>query len=229
MWQTDKMTSSPSSSLDSLSSTNYSSAGSNYDEALTTAREGTKLNPYVINMDLEFSEKNYPFDIIYVPRIEHGGWAREGIDIRMAIGVGDSECWGAWMDDSIPELQDHCIMVRGCSRSSDYDALGSYHRDNDESDTAAVHYKQKEDILCDPTHQVIYWRLITPKEMPLDNVILSSDSKQILKKEKGVKRTVGVDQDIVVLSYFVNWVIAKKKTGHQISSSRKTDLKDAFA
>ena len=181
-------------------------------------------------MDLRSSEKNFPFDIIHVPRIEHGGWAREGIDIWIAIGVGDAESWEAWMDDSVPpDLQNHTIMVRGRSRSSDYDALDSYHRNNKNSDAAAVHNKQKEAISKDPTRQALYWRLVTPNSMPLDNVILSGDASEIRKTETGVKRAVGKDNDIVVLSYFVNWVIAKRKTGHQLSSSVKTDLKDAFA
>ena len=192
-------------------------------------RVGTESNPIVVFADLENSEQNFPFDIIHVPRIEHGGWAREGIDIRMAVGVGDAECWEAWMDDSLPHHQDNVIMVRGRSRSSDYDALDSYHRGDNGSDASAVHHRQLEDIKRNPSRQTLYWRIITPNSMPLDNVILSGDSKKILKKEKGVKRTLGENQDIVVLSYFVNWVIAKKKTGHQIASAPKMALEDAFA
>ena len=133
------------------------------------------------------------------------------------------------MDDSLPHHQDNVIMVRGRSRSSDYDALDSYHRGDYGSDTSAVHHRQLEDIKRNPSRQTLYWRIITPKSMPLDNVILSGDSKKILKKEKGVKRTMGENQDIVVLSYFVNWVIAKKKTGHQIALAPKMALEDAFA
>lgn len=200
MWQ-GGMIGSPAPSL--TFSSDSSTAGE--------ARKGTQASPIVIKVDLVNSEQNFPFDIIRVPRIEHGGWAREGIDIRLAIGVGDADCWEAWMDDSVPELQDHAIMIRGRSRSSDYDALDSYHRDDKQSDTAAVHNKQKEAIQRDPSRQTLYWRIVTPRSMPLDNVILSGDSTMIARKEKGVKRTVGEDEGLVVLSYFVSWVIAKKK------------------
>ena len=216
MWPTDD---SPTPSVA------YSSDSS----ATSEARKGTRANPIIIHADLDYSERNFPFDIIHVPRIEHSGWAREGIDIRMAIGIGDAASWEAWMDDSIPELQDHAIMIQGRSRSSDYDAIDSYHRDDKQSDTAAVHYSQMEKMSKDPTRQAMYWRIITPRSMPLDNVILSGDSTQILRNETGVKRMAGEDKDIEVLSYFVNWVVAKKRTGHQISSARKTNLKDAFA
>jgi len=219
MWQTSD-TPTPSVAFSSDSSSTQSNAWS---------RKGTRQNPFVIRVDLDFCEQNYPFDIIGVPRIEHGGWAWEGLDIRMAIGVGDADCWEAWVDDTVPELQDHAIMIRGRSRSLDYDAIESYHRDEKESDTAAVHKKQKEAIQRDPSRQALYWRIITPNNIPLDNVILSGDSTQIVKKEKGVKRMAGEDKDVAVLSYFVNWVIAKRKTGHQISTHAKTLLKDAFA
>ena len=140
-------------------------------------------------------------------------------------------CWQFTFDqswcfkESIPDSLR--IGDNNRSRSSDYDALDSYHRDDTESDTAAVHNKQKDDIQRDPNRQAIYWRIVTPESMPLDNVILSGDSTQIVKNEKGVKRTAG--ENIVVLSYFVNWVIAKQKVGHQISSAKKTLLADAFA
>ena len=128
------------------------------------------------------------------------------------------------MDDAVPE---HAIMVRGRSRSSDYDALDSYHRNDKDSDTAAIHTKQMEDIQRDPSRQAIYWQIITPETMPLDNVILSGDSTLIAKNERGVIRTA--EEGLEILSYFVNWVVAKKKAGHQISSAKKTLLKDAFA
>ena len=137
----------------------------------------------------------------------------------MSVGVGDSNKWDAWMDQSIPELQGRAIMVRGRSRSSDYDALTSYHRRNSGSDAAAVHVKQLEGINKDPSRQVFYWRLVTPATMPLDNVMLSGDATQILRNETGVKRMAGKEQTMEVLSYFVNWVVAKKDAGHQISSA----------
>lgn len=192
---------------------------------------GTRENPHLVFVDLERSEQNYPFDIVHVPRLEHGGWAREAVDIRTAVGVGDAECWDAWIYDSEtnPELRDHSIMVQGRSRSSDYDAINSYHRKDMDSDCAAVRKKQKESIKQDPQRQARYWLLIFPKSMPLDNVIISGDSTQIIKNERGVKRHVGDNKDMEVLSYFVNWVVAKKKTGHQISSVQKKNLEDAFA
>ena len=35
-------------------------------------------------------------------------------------------------------------------------------------------------------------------------------------------------KDIECKAYFVSWVVAKKKVGHQIISAKKTALKDAF-
>lgn len=218
-WPGGNVTGSPTPSVD------FSSVSS----STADAWKGSQANPIVIHANLARCEQNFPFDIVFVPRIEHNGWARQGIDIRMAVGVGDAHCWEAWMDDSNPELQEHAIMVRGRSRSSDYDALDSYHRKDPDSDTASVHTTQMEAIQLDPSRQTIYWRIVTPKCMPLDNVILSGDAKQIVKKEKGVKRATGEKGNVEVLSYFVNWVVAQKNAGYQIESTKKTSLKDAFA
>jgi hypothetical protein len=133
------------------------------------------------------------------------------------------------MDYSCPGLEGHAIMIWGRSRLSAYDALQSYHRKDEGSDTAAVHKKTSEDIQRNPNRQAIHWRVITGKDLPLDNVIISGDSVQILKEETGVTYMAGEDKDIECLAYFASWKIARKNKGHQISGSHKKKLKDAFS
>ena len=89
---------------------------------------GSFNNPYTIFVDLEYPEQNSIFDIVHVKRIEYGGWAREGIDIRTKIGLDDVVFWSAWMQQGCEaEFQDRVVMIRGKSRSSTYNRVDSYH------------------------------------------------------------------------------------------------------
>ena len=77
------------------------------------AHLGSCNNPYVIYADLAYPERNLIFDIVHVNRIEFGGRAREGVDIRTQIGVGDKKLWSAWINnDWCPDYAGRTIMIQ---------------------------------------------------------------------------------------------------------------------
>jgi hypothetical protein len=181
--------------------------------------EGSKENPIVIYVDDQFPERNGKFDVEYIPRIEHGGWAREGYHIRAEVGIADADMWSAYMDDH------HSIIIRGRSRSSAFDEVKAYHRKNFSADTRAVHDTTSKEMQEDPARLVKYWKLIFRSNEALNNAILSRDDVQIQKKNVGVKYTVG---NIECRTMFVSWEIAKKGRGHRIENLTKSSLEDAF-
>jgi hypothetical protein len=192
-----------------------SSAGSES----SSSYEGSKDNPVVIYVDTNFPERNGKFDVEFIPRIEHGGWAREGYHIRVEIGIADADMWSAYMEDN------HTIIIRGRSRSSTFDQVKAYHRKNLSPDTKAVHETTCKEMQGDPARQSKYWKLVFRCDEPLDNAILSGDDVQIMKKNNGIKYMVG---QIECRAMFVHWDIAKKGRGHRINDLAALSLEDAF-
>lgn len=186
---------------------------------------GSRTNPFQINVDFEHGERAYPFEVVRVSRIEHGGWAREGICIRMNVGVDDNEHWRAWMDDT-PGLEGRSIIIRGRCRSSAFDALNEYHRQSPHPDEKSAHEALKDAIYGDSSRQSFYWRLIVNEQ--LDNVLLSGDAKQILRRDVGIVYMAGEDNDVECRACFVSWTIAKAKVGVQLVSAKKKNLKSLF-
>ena len=106
---------------------------------------GSINNPWTVYVDTERPERNLIFDIVYVKRIEHGGWAREVIDIRVEVGAMDRNYWSAWIES----LDDYCgtsVMIRGCSRSSVFDEVTAYHDKKDNADLMAAQQKTKDEL-----------------------------------------------------------------------------------
>ena len=58
----------------------------------------SKVNAIVIKVNSARPEANLIFDVQFVPRIEHNGWARAGYHIRTMIGLEDAQMWNATMD-----------------------------------------------------------------------------------------------------------------------------------
>ena len=186
---------------------------------------GTRTNPVEIIANLKYPERNYPFDINFIPLLEHNGWAREAVEIRNLVGVGDAHCWEAWMDASY-HGDGTAVVIKGRSRSSSYDlAHDSYHRnDYGSSQTAAVHKNTIEAIKRDVVRQEYYWRIIF-KSVPLDNTIVSGDAVLVKKNDIGTSHLVG---SVDCKSCFVSWMIAKKDSGYRISHGHKIAVEDLF-
>jgi hypothetical protein len=209
--------SSPTPSL--TESLNSSLSEANY-------RGSSKSNPIVIEVNLKFPEANFPFEVSYLPHIEHNGYARDAVEIRTDVGVGDQPNWTAQMDDSNPMLKGRAILIQGRSRSSVLDAIESYHRKDSNSASSAAHRTIIEEIEMDPSRQALYWRLIMPKGVTLDNVLFSGDSREISMKETGVKYAV---QGLDIMGMICSWTIAREGAGRKIAAVQKSSLQDLFA
>lgn len=198
---------------------------------------GSKQKPWVIHVDCDHPERNLIFDIRFIPRLEHNGWAREAIDIRTRVGLGDEPCWAAWIDTNVSnEFEDRVIMVKGRSRSSEYDKIEQYHRKNKKGvDLSAVDQQIKDDLVKDTSRLSTYFRLVMPEHLKLDNTILSGDPDEIMMDSTGIKYKVAGEADsgekfcIECKSMFVNWTVATKNSGHKIRGfGKKSNYISAF-
>jgi len=162
---------------------------------------GSATNPWTVLANVDYPERNLIFDIVHVKRIEYGGWAREGIDIRTEVGLTDVHHWSAWMEQNCEaEYKGRAVIIRGKSRSSTYDEVESYHRNGKFADLKAIHKQTTEKLKKNPARQSVYYRLILPFEV--DNVILSGDPVEILKNRTGI--VYMLDSTLESRAMFVN-------------------------
>ena len=186
-----------------------------------TCYPGSLSNPWTVHVDLDKPERNLIFDVVYIKRIEHGGWASEGVDIRVEFGAKDRDYWSAWIED----LLDHIgtsLIVRGRSRSSAFDEVRKYHRNKRNTDLEAAHQKTVDEMKQNPARLSTYYRLLFTEDLPLDNVILSGDPIEVIKHCTGVKYNVGNNTKTAAM--FLIWSIEKKGVGHKIESTTDENI-----
>jgi hypothetical protein len=65
---------------------------------------GSRLNPYIINVNTKYPKRDINFDIDYVDwiqqgveRIQHGDFVRQGFHIRSNVSVSDAALFEATM------------------------------------------------------------------------------------------------------------------------------------
>jgi len=207
------------------------SDGSSFSTPLQTtlsvpvSNEGSRDNPYIINVNVTNPEGNREFDIQEVDKILHNNWARQGFHIRTHIGVHDKKYWNATMYRERPELEDRAILVTGRCRPSVYDEIDEYHRKQYSCQaTKTKHRNTAGEIKQDPGRLFKHWLLIFPEGIVLDNVIISGDHRDILMKSIGVKEK---KEDNTSCTLFVNWVVALRDGGFRAKASDDDDEEDS--
>jgi hypothetical protein len=89
---------------------------------------GSKFNPHVINVNIEYPEMNLMFDVQFVKDFKHGDFVRSGFHIRAQTSVKDIDTWAATMYQG-PGYENHsAVLIKAPSRSSWFDNVADYHR-----------------------------------------------------------------------------------------------------
>jgi hypothetical protein len=208
---------------------NYETMESSEDvssSSTTSYPEGSRYNPVVILVPNK--PEDSLFEVLPLDRIVHGDWSRKGYCIRKEIGVPDGDCWSASMYSEPPyHTCKRAVLIHGLKRSSVYEEYKAFNRRDD-------HCPALKEIMCntttalqaDPERRNGYWLLVFPNDVELDNVILSGDPVEIMKKTLGQMTTY---DGIASASLFVYWFIACKSGGHRLSEKAEASAKSAFA
>jgi hypothetical protein len=171
-----------------------------------SSHEGSKMNPYVINVDVKHPERNREFDIQFVGHMKHGDYVRDGYHIRVDAGVMDVDLWEARMHEGEGYNNNRTILVKGPSSPFfSLNKIEAYHRKSECSSKKDAHNATFNDIINNDDRQVAYWLLVFPETVTLDNVIFSGDPVNI---ESG---SIGLKEDIDGVTYrtsIVFWKIA---------------------
>jgi hypothetical protein len=188
--------------------------------------EGSRSNPYVINVDTRWPERHREFDVEYADRIQHGEYVRQGYHIRSNVSVADAGQYEATMVKG-NGLDDRAVLIKGPCRSSWHAEVEDYHRRSGFCEnTKELHTNTVDAIKMDEARWFHYWLLIFPEEVVLDNVILSGDPIHVTMGRIGVHKDIGGTE---CRSSFVYWRIAKREGGFRKKQAKKESISDMFA
>jgi hypothetical protein len=192
-----------------------------------SSHEGSKINPYVINVDVEHPERNREFDIEFVQQIKHNNYIRSGYHIRVNVGVKDLDLWQAKMVQQGEGFENRAILVKGPSRPFWMNCTLEYHRKLTCDSTKDAHLASVDEIKQDAERQFSYWMLVFPKSVTLDNAVFSGDPVNIEAERVGLK----LDQDGVDFNTcIVFWKVADNKfRGRRVEEKKKNSVTDMFA
>jgi hypothetical protein len=187
--------------------------------------EGSKTNPYVINVDVKHPERNREFDIDFVEHMKHGDYIRKGYHIRVNAGVMDVDLWEARMYEDEGYDINRTILVKGPSRPFWMNKIEAYHRKAECESTKDAHNATFNDIANNDDRQVAYWLLVFPMTVTLDNVIFSGDPVNIESSSIGLKEDI---DGVTFGTSIVFWKIAQRFGGRRLEGKKKTTVKDLF-
>lgn len=204
----------------------WNSAGGDTAVVDDSAREGSKTNPYIINVNVAYPECNREFDITFVQGMEHKSYLRDGFHIRKNVSIKDRELWHAKMchhgegDESLD-----AIMVTGPSRDF-WMFREEYHRKLTCTPTKHAHAASSNSIMLNADRQISYWKLIFPMDIKLSNVIFSGDQEHIKKEMVGMKCVEGSE---TYSACVVFWRVADLTVGRLIEAEKETSVADLFS
>ena len=76
--------------------------------------EGTKSKPYIIQVNIDYPERNREFDIQRVFKMTHNSSSRNGFHIRRSIAVLDHDLWEATIPNDLPAVYaNRAVLIKG--------------------------------------------------------------------------------------------------------------------
>lgn len=180
---------------------------------------GTKLNTHIISVDTRFSEAHREFDVEEVDRIEHEHWAVKGYHIRSDVGCNDKKEWVAKIVKHNREGH-KAILTKGKTRKLCYSELATYHHQDNLKFVKEKHLKTKMQLKESADRDYLFWLLVFPKDVILDNSILSGNNKTVMMKTSGTSKMKGTRN---FLTPFVYWQIAVKNDDYFNTDSDNDD------
>lgn len=161
------------------------------------AGNGTKKNPFVVNVDVDYPERNSNgFHVQEVLSMRFNDSLHYGFHIRKCIPVQDSAFWEATIAPSAMVSGSRAILVKGPSQSYWFrDPVLYFNRtqNNQCEATRDAHLatnvaiadcgKRGGDEAIDEDRFYLYWLLIFPTNITLDNSIFSPGNTNVLASE----------------------------------------------
>lgn len=206
---------------------------------------GTKKNPYFICVDVSLPERNNGFDIQYVESMNFDNSLHAGFHIRRCIPIQDGQFWEATMAPSALVSGNRAILVKGPSQSywlrdpeKWYDRTKESKCQATRDKHLATHVaigegKHGDDANNEEDRFYLYWLLIFPSDITLDNTIFSPGNTRVLAAEM-----VGMESKLfhgkkehTHYGAGIFWRIGVKGMSHQLKAAPTyvpPDLSDLF-
>lgn len=174
-------------------------------------------NPWIIHVDTAHPERNHKFDVDYVCGKVHAMHKWNVYHIRIRIAIQDRQMWAAYIPHELPEGLEsalgRCVMVKGPSRLHCFRDAGAYHRKDLCEATLETHTASQLEIdrSVGQRRAYLYWLLILPVGVELDNTILSGDHKAVIGKIRGMKEVLETKKGpMEILEQAIYWEIVEK-------------------
>jgi hypothetical protein len=186
---------------------------------------GSKRSPHIININIQYPERNREFDIEHVRNIEHNNYIRTGFHIRRSTAFQDCGLWEAKLFNGDPAIQDRSILIKGPSRDFWLTKPNLYHRNGTCKSTKYAHVASSLEIDRDTERQFTYWLLVFPEPIVLDSGIFSGDPFAV---ERGIVGMQTTEENIDFHGVVVFWRVSEKYGGWRIRYEKQDSIRDIF-
>ena len=189
------------------------------------APDGTKERPFVIPVNFKKPYANREFNVQYVPQISipsgNATRHRPALHIKKAVCPQDLNEYWAYLE----EPNSNVIIIKGISLDANSGDMDGYHEglarlSNGKRclDTSREHEKAVSDARNKDPY--LYYKLVLPKKMKIDNFLYSADytkidTRRFLVRKQFMKATL--------ITGYVTWVVA-----FDDGSDSKTGKNDDF-
>ena len=178
---------------------------------------GTVENPWIIHVDTHHPERNREFDINYVRGKVHAMHKLNVYHIRIRIAIQDRHLWSAYIPHELPDEMDsalgHCLMIKGPLRPHCFRDAEAYHCKDVCKATFETHTASQLEIKRSIGQRcaIVYWLLVFPDGVEIDNTIISGDRKAVIGTIRGMKELVETKKGPKeVLEQAICWEVAEK-------------------
>lgn len=197
-------------------------------------QHGTRQQPWIVEVNVQYPERNNGFRIEFVDQLVHGPHIRSGFHIRKKISAPDIDNWSAYVPEGHwpAKYNNRLVMVQGPSMDWCDRAANENEADNNKCKTTINALRAtSNEIEEDPDRHWQFWILVFPANIVLNNQIFSDDDSFLpsfvdvaFMKHSNSDNPFGRD-----LRETTNcWNIAIKNGRRHGTRQRKQDLKKVF-
>jgi len=190
--------------------------------------EGTKSKPFTIQVNTAYPERNREFDIERIGNMEDRSYSRDGFHIRTrSIPIADEPYWEATIPEGYEGLKNRVVLIKGPSKDYWLSKTETYHSSKISSSCAGTkiaHNATQIAIKDNEDRKFIYFLLVFPKDIILDNTIFSNDDTVVKKgvAPMQVEKDETLGRKIYGLSVF--WRIAVKHGGRRVKDAEEEEI-----
>lgn len=153
-------------------------------------------DPWIIHVDIAHPERNREFYVDYVRGKLHAMHKQNVYHICIRIAIQDRQMRSAYIPHELPEglksALGRCVMVKDPLRPHCLRNAGAYHRKELCEATLETHTASQleNDRSVGQYRAYLYWLLIFPVGVELNNTILSGDHEAVIGKIRGMKEVL---------------------------------------